>query len=170
MKRKRVPCEHGRQRSLCKDCGGSGICEHGRRRSRCRDCGGASICEHRRVRTQCTDCRFARAAADAQEKAAAALEKAAAALGGCGRTGERDGSASASGCTGGDAGVWRVYLCALLLVLNHAILNKSTRGRRGTVGPPVRWFVILLGVAPQCVNTLMILCMRQTRQAKVFAG
>jgi hypothetical protein len=43
----------------------------------------------------------------------------------CGRTGERDGSASASGCTGGDAGVWRVYLCALLLVLNHAILNKA---------------------------------------------
>ena len=39
------------------------------------------MCEHRRVRTQCTDCRFARAAADAQEKAAAALEKAAAALG-----------------------------------------------------------------------------------------
>ena len=27
---------------------------------------------------------------------------------------------------------------------NHAILNKSTRGRRGTVGPPVRWFVILI--------------------------
>ena len=25
MKRKRVPCEHGRQSSLCKDCGGSGF-------------------------------------------------------------------------------------------------------------------------------------------------
>ena len=33
-------CEHGRQRSQCKDCGGSGICQHGRRRSRCKECGG----------------------------------------------------------------------------------------------------------------------------------
>jgi len=24
-------CAHGRQRSQCKDCGGSGICEHGRK-------------------------------------------------------------------------------------------------------------------------------------------
>ena len=47
----------------------------------CKDCGGAGICEHGRQRTACKDCRFARAAADAQEKAAAALEKAAAALG-----------------------------------------------------------------------------------------
>ena len=78
------------------------------------------LSEHRQVRTQCTDCRFARAAADAQEKAAAALEKAAAAL----EMSETAlGSASASGRTGGDAGVWRVYLCELLLVLNHAILN-----------------------------------------------
>ena len=33
-------CEHGRQRSQCKDCGGSGLCEHGRRKSRCKECGG----------------------------------------------------------------------------------------------------------------------------------
>ena len=32
VKRKR--CEHGRERSRCKDCGGSGICEHGRERDR----------------------------------------------------------------------------------------------------------------------------------------
>ena len=38
--------------------------------------------------------------------AAAALEMSETAL----------GSASASGRTGGDAGVWRVYLCELLLV------------------------------------------------------
>ena len=36
----RKKCEHGRQRSKCKDCGGSGICEHGRVRSQCKDCGG----------------------------------------------------------------------------------------------------------------------------------
>jgi len=49
-------CEHGRQRSQCKDCGGSGICEHGRQRSKCKDCGGASICEHGRQRSTCKDC------------------------------------------------------------------------------------------------------------------
>jgi len=31
-------CEHGRQRSKCKECGGSSICEHGRQRSRCKEC------------------------------------------------------------------------------------------------------------------------------------
>ena len=32
--RKRRRCEHGRQRSKCKECGGASICQHGRRRSR----------------------------------------------------------------------------------------------------------------------------------------
>ena len=40
----RTKCEHARQRSKCKDCGGSGICEHatggGGGRSGCKDCGG----------------------------------------------------------------------------------------------------------------------------------
>ena len=31
-------CEHGRQRSTCKDCGGSGLCEHGWLRGRCKEC------------------------------------------------------------------------------------------------------------------------------------
>ena len=35
MKRKLVKCDHGRVRSQCKDCGGSGVCEHGRRRYSC---------------------------------------------------------------------------------------------------------------------------------------
>ena len=43
---KELKCEHGRQRSRSKECGGSSICEHGRRRSACKECGGASICEH----------------------------------------------------------------------------------------------------------------------------
>ena len=41
MKRKLVKCDHGRVRSQCKDCGGSGVCEHGRRRYSCKDCGGS---------------------------------------------------------------------------------------------------------------------------------
>ena len=49
-------CEHGRQRSRCKDCGGSGICPHGRQRRQCKDCKGASICQHNRQRNQCKDC------------------------------------------------------------------------------------------------------------------
>ena len=34
-----MPCPHRRQRSQCKECGGSGICEHGRQRSQCKECG-----------------------------------------------------------------------------------------------------------------------------------
>ena len=36
----RKPCEHGRQRYTCKQCGGGGICEHGRLRGKCGDCRG----------------------------------------------------------------------------------------------------------------------------------
>ena len=50
-------CEHGRQRSICKECGGGGICEHGRRRSICKECGGSGLCEHGQVRSRCKDCR-----------------------------------------------------------------------------------------------------------------
>ena len=50
-------CEHGRRRSQCKECGGASICEHGRRRSRCKECGGGAICEHGRVRSHCKECK-----------------------------------------------------------------------------------------------------------------
>src|SRR6056300_36078 len=49
-------CEHNRQRSRCKECGGSGICEHSRLRSQCKECGGGAICEHNRRRTLCKQC------------------------------------------------------------------------------------------------------------------
>jgi hypothetical protein len=52
-------CEHGRQRSRCKDCGGSGFCEHNRIRSKCKDCGGSGICDHNRERSKCKDCKGA---------------------------------------------------------------------------------------------------------------
>jgi len=55
-KRIRKLCEHKRQRSKCKDCGGSSICEHQRQRSKCKDCGGGGPCEHNRVRSSCKDC------------------------------------------------------------------------------------------------------------------
>ena len=49
-------CEHQRERRRCKYCGGSYFCEHQRRRSRCKDCDGGSICEHQRIRSRCKDC------------------------------------------------------------------------------------------------------------------
>ena len=55
-------CEHGRQRSKCKDCGSSGICVLALLRARagaghnCKDCGGSGICEHGRQRSRCKDC------------------------------------------------------------------------------------------------------------------
>ena len=49
-------CEHNKQKSLCKECGGSSICEHNRQKSRCKDCGGSSICDHNRIKRQCKDC------------------------------------------------------------------------------------------------------------------
>ena len=53
---KRPTCQHGKQRSKCKDCGGKGICQHERRRDQCKDCGGSGICQHRRQRSICKDC------------------------------------------------------------------------------------------------------------------
>ena len=54
--RVRRKCEHNRQRSKCKDCGGASICQHNRQRSTCKDCGGTSICQHNRQRSSCKDC------------------------------------------------------------------------------------------------------------------
>ena len=54
--RQRTKCEHGRQRSKCKDCGRGHICEHNRRRSTCKDCGGGHICEHNKERSACPAC------------------------------------------------------------------------------------------------------------------
>ena len=31
-------CPHGRQKRICKECGGSRICAHGRRKHRCKEC------------------------------------------------------------------------------------------------------------------------------------
>jgi hypothetical protein len=55
----KTKCKHNRQRSLCKDCGGSSICEHNKQRSTCKECGGTSICEHNRQRYKCKECRGA---------------------------------------------------------------------------------------------------------------
>ena len=55
-KRKRSDCEHGRQKTHCKECGGGSICGHGRIKSQCKQCGGVSICEHGRIKSKCKEC------------------------------------------------------------------------------------------------------------------
>ena len=49
-------CEHNKERSKCKECGGASICEHNKERSKCKECGGASICEHNKERSKCKEC------------------------------------------------------------------------------------------------------------------
>ena len=59
VKKQNLPsgiCQHGRQRSRCKDCDGSGICEHRRLRHYCKQCGGSGICEHGRRKSDCKPC------------------------------------------------------------------------------------------------------------------
>ena len=51
-------CQHNRQKHRwCRDCGGEGICQHNRRKSECKECGGRSICQHNRRRSRCTTCK-----------------------------------------------------------------------------------------------------------------
>ena len=49
-------CEHGKRKSLCKSCCGSGICEHGKRKWCCKTCGGSQICEHGKEKNKCKLC------------------------------------------------------------------------------------------------------------------
>jgi len=49
-------CEHGRDRWLCKECGGSQICEHQHERAKCKECVGSQICEHQKQRSKCKEC------------------------------------------------------------------------------------------------------------------
>ena len=50
-------CQHQREWSTCKECGGASICQHLRQRNRWSECGGASICQHQRQRNKCKECR-----------------------------------------------------------------------------------------------------------------
>jgi len=54
--KRKAKCEHDRQKSQCRECGGSQICEHERQKSTCRECGGSQICEHGRQKTTCREC------------------------------------------------------------------------------------------------------------------
>jgi hypothetical protein len=43
-------------KSLCKECGGTGICQHGKDKKRCKECGGNALCEHRIDKYSCKEC------------------------------------------------------------------------------------------------------------------
>jgi len=73
--RKRKRCPHGRERSRCSECDGSGLCEHkqqitscaicnqcihGIHKYRCSVCDGRHLCEHDQVKYQCKKCKAAR--------------------------------------------------------------------------------------------------------------
>jgi hypothetical protein len=49
-------CDHGKQKHICKLCGGKNICMHKVQMNQCRLCGGKGICEHGKVRWQCAQC------------------------------------------------------------------------------------------------------------------
>ena len=59
VKRKKVAslCCHGKQKSFCKDCGGSVFCKHEKQRRYCIECDGSGICKHMRQRSSCKECR-----------------------------------------------------------------------------------------------------------------
>ncbi len=56
MIRKIKKCPHGKQKHVCKYCGGNSLCKHNRQKHTCIECRGASVCEHRRLRYSCKDC------------------------------------------------------------------------------------------------------------------
>ena len=49
-------CEHGKKKSRCVDCGGSGICQHKIIKSNCKECGGRTFCQHKKQKRNCKEC------------------------------------------------------------------------------------------------------------------
>jgi len=49
-------CPHDRQKSKCRDCGGTEICIHNNHKSYCKECGGSQICIHKKQRCICKTC------------------------------------------------------------------------------------------------------------------
>ena len=54
-KRCRYKCEHNKERSRCRDCGGNEFCIHNKLKQQCRDCGGNAYCIHNKIKSYCRD-------------------------------------------------------------------------------------------------------------------
>lgn len=50
-------CEHNKNKSRCKICGGGSFCIHNKTNSRCKICGGGGLCIHDRIKSACKDCK-----------------------------------------------------------------------------------------------------------------
>tara|TARA_R110000851_G_scaffold72361_1_gene160368 strand:+ start:176 stop:847 length:672 start_codon:yes stop_codon:yes gene_type:complete len=49
-------CSHGRNRNMCRDCGGVRLCPHNIQKSKCKLCNGSGICEHHINKSFCVPC------------------------------------------------------------------------------------------------------------------
>lgn len=54
--KKKTMCPHNKQKSFCKDCGGTGLCPHGKKKYDCKECGGSRICPHKKRKYLCVEC------------------------------------------------------------------------------------------------------------------
>src|SRR5208282_3985265 len=80
-------CEHGHQRSECRECltlgiGGTALCEHGKRQQICKICKGSKICVHGKIVYICSICdpkafykRYIRNAKDREHEFALTFEE-----------------------------------------------------------------------------------------------
>jgi len=46
IKKKFKNCVHGKNKQICKECGGSAYCEHNKLKQQCKECGSSAYCEH----------------------------------------------------------------------------------------------------------------------------
>jgi hypothetical protein len=59
LRKRQIParCQQGRQKSRCKECGGSSICNHGKLKQLCAQCDGSSLCSHLKRKWICRECK-----------------------------------------------------------------------------------------------------------------
>ena len=131
-------CEHGRERSRCKECGGVGVCEHGRRRSFCKDCGGMGLCEHGRRRGRTARTAAARRSASTRSgviPARTASGRASASTGGSGANARTAaGRVSASTVGGGTVALSAVGTGSASTVSGGAVARSAAAAQPGPLG------------------------------------
>jgi hypothetical protein len=49
-------CLHNKNKSRCRECGGSAFCSHGKHKAYCKPCGGSALCKHDKYKTTCKEC------------------------------------------------------------------------------------------------------------------
>ena len=58
VSRDKNKCEHGKQKSNCRECNGNSFCEHDKQKYICRECKGSNICEHDKRKYNCRECNY----------------------------------------------------------------------------------------------------------------